>query len=44
MINLASVMTGADFWKTGVTLEDLDIDHMDKGQINTYLRDGIYGK
>jgi len=44
MINLASVMTGMDFWKTGVTLEDLDIDHMDKGQLNSYLRDGLYTK
>ena len=44
MINLASVMTGMDFWKTGVTLEDLDIDHMDKGQLNSYLRYGLYTK
>lgn len=44
MINLASVMTGEDFWETGVTLEDLDISHMDKGELNAYLRDGIYAK
>ncbi len=42
MITLGSVMTGIDFWKTGVTLKDLGIDHMDKQQLNAYLREGVY--
>jgi len=42
MITLASVMTGTDFWKKGVTLEDLGIGHMDKEELNTYLREGVY--
>ncbi|MGC9490344.1 MAG: NAD/NADP octopine/nopaline dehydrogenase family protein [Thermovirgaceae bacterium] len=28
MIHLASVMTDRDFWKTGVTLQDLGIAHL----------------
>ncbi len=42
MITLGSVMTGIDFWETGVTLRDLGIDHMDKQELNAYLREGVY--
>jgi opine dehydrogenase len=42
MIHLASVMTDRDFWKTGVTLQDLGIAHLNREEINDYLRKGIY--
>ncbi len=42
MITLASVMTERDFWKTGITLEDLGIAHMDKEMLNAFLREGVY--
>jgi len=42
MITLASVMTGTDFRASGVTLKDLGIDHMDRGALNAYLREGSY--
>ena len=42
MIHLASVMTGRDFWKTGVTLQDLGIAHLGRKQMNDYLREGVY--
>ena len=42
MITLGSVMTGKDFYKTGMTLEDLGIAHMDKDQILDYLHNGNY--
>ncbi|HPJ26279.1 MAG TPA: NAD/NADP octopine/nopaline dehydrogenase family protein [Synergistaceae bacterium] len=44
MITLASVMTEKDFWKTGVTLQDLGIAHMNREQINAFLREGIYSE
>ncbi len=44
MITLASVMTGTDFRKTGVTLEDLGISHMDRQMLNAYLREGVYSE
>lgn len=44
MITLGSVMTGIDFWKTGITLKDLGIDRMDRKQLNTFLRKGIWGE
>ena len=42
MITIASAMVGTDFYKTGVTLEDLDIGHMDKEQLLEYLNKGTY--
>lgn len=42
MITLASVMEGTDFWRTGLTLEDLGIGHMGKKELNEYLREGKY--
>ena len=42
MITLGSVMTGIDFYKTGLTLKDLGIAHMTKEQLQKYLREGIY--
>lgn len=42
MIHLASVMTDQDFWETGVSLKDLGIAHMDREEINEYLRKGTY--
>ena len=42
MITIASVMTGQDFYKTGVKLEDLGIGHLDKDQLLKYLNEGIY--
>jgi opine dehydrogenase len=44
MITLASVMTGTDFRKTGVTLEDLGIARMDRQMLNAYLREGVYSE
>ena len=42
MITIASVMTGQDFYKTGVKLEDLGIGHLDKDQLLKYLNEGVY--
>ncbi len=42
MITIASAMVGTDFYKTGVTLEDLDIGHMNKEQLLEYLNKGTY--
>ena len=42
MITIASVMTGQDFYKTGVKLEDLGIGHLNKEQLLQYLNDGVY--
>ena len=42
MITIASVMTGQDFYKTGVKLEDLGIGHLDKEQLLKYLNEGVY--
>lgn len=42
MITIASVMTGQDFYKTGVRLEDLGIGHLDKDQLLKYLNEGVY--
>ena len=42
MITLGSVMTGKDFYKNGLTLEDLGIAHMDKEQLLDYLNNGNY--
>lgn len=40
MINLASVMTGTDFYETGYTLEYLGLGDMDKDEILDYLHTG----
>ena len=42
MITIASTMVGTNFYETGVTLEDLDIGHMDKEQLLDYLNNGNY--
>ncbi|MCF7934779.1 MAG: NAD/NADP octopine/nopaline dehydrogenase family protein [Synergistales bacterium] len=41
MITLASIMAERDFWKEGVTLEDLGIGDMDSSALNRYLRQGV---
>lgn len=40
MITLASVMTGRDFLKEGLTLDDLGIGHLEKDELLTYLETG----
>ena len=40
MITIASVMTGQDFYGTGVKLEDLGIGHLDKEELLQYLNEG----
>lgn len=42
MITLASVMTGKDFYESGLTLADLGIGHMDRESLLAYLNEGIY--
>jgi opine dehydrogenase len=42
MINLASAILERDFYATGYTLDYLGIGHMNKEQLNLYLREGIY--
>jgi len=42
IITLALVMTGRDFYKEGLTLEDLGIGHLDKEQLLAYLNEGVY--
>lgn len=42
MITLASVMTGQDFYETGLTLKDLGIGHLDEKQLLAYLQRGEY--
>jgi len=42
MINLASAMLQRDFYQLGYTLDYIGIGHMDKEQMNKYLREGIY--
>jgi len=42
MITLGSVMTGIDFYKTGLTLKDLGIAHMTREQLLEYLNEGVY--
>lgn len=42
MINLASAMLQRDFYKLGYTLDYLGIGHMNKEEMNLYLRQGIY--
>ncbi len=42
MIVLASTMTGNDFMKNGMTLEDIGIGHLSKEQLLDYLNEGNY--
>ena len=42
MINLASAILGRDFYKVGYTLDYLGIGHMNKAEMNAYLREGTY--
>ncbi|KXT78907.1 NAD/NADP-dependent octopine/nopaline dehydrogenase family protein [Streptococcus sp. DD13] len=42
MITLGSVMTGRDFYQSGLTLEDLDLAHLDKEQTLDYLENGQF--
>lgn len=44
MITLASVMTGHDYYKEGMTLDDLGIGYLDKEQLLVYLHEGIYAE
>jgi opine dehydrogenase len=42
MITLASVMTKTDYWKIGLTLEDLGIAHLNKEELLAYLHEDKY--
>ena len=42
IITLASVMTGQDFFESGLTLDDLGIGHLDEKQLLDYLNNGVY--
>ncbi|MGT2743369.1 NAD/NADP-dependent octopine/nopaline dehydrogenase family protein [Streptococcus plurextorum] len=42
MITIGSVMTGHDFYQTGLTLEDLDLAHLTKEQVLDYLTTGNF--
>ena len=42
MITLASVLTGQDFFESGLTLDDLGIGHLDEKQLLDYLNNGVY--
>lgn len=42
MITLASVMTKTDYWKIGLTLEDLGIAHLSKEELLAYLHKDQY--
>lgn len=44
MITLGSVMTGRDFYKTGLTLDDLDLAHLNSEQVLNYLETGHFVK
>lgn len=44
MIVLGSVMTGMPFFKTGLTLEDLDLAHLSAEETLTYLETGHFRK
>ncbi len=41
-ITLGSVMTGKNFYETGITCKDIGIDHMTKEELLKYLDEGIY--
>ncbi|MBO4375293.1 MAG: NAD/NADP octopine/nopaline dehydrogenase family protein [Lachnospiraceae bacterium] len=42
MITLGSVMTGKDFYATGLTLDDLGIGHLGSRELLDYLENGVY--
>jgi len=42
MITLGSAMTGADYFKTGLTLDQLGIGSLSRGQLLDYLNNGVY--
>lgn len=44
MITLASIMTGHDYYKEGMKLDDLGIGHLDNEQLLKYLNEGVYEK
>ena len=41
-ITLGGVMTGKNFYETGLTLEELGIAHMTKDEMLKYLNEGVY--
>ena len=41
-ITIAGVMTGRNFYETGLTCKALGIDHMNKEQLLKYLDEGVY--
>lgn len=41
-ITLGGVMTGRNFFESGLTLEELGIAHMTKDEMLRYLNDGVY--
>lgn len=42
MITLGSVMTGRDFYQTGLTLEEIDLAHLSPEQVLSYLETGDF--
>lgn len=42
MITLGAVMTGQDFYASGLTLDDLGIGHLNKDELLAYLNEGVY--
>lgn len=42
MIRIGSIVSGEDYFKSGMTLEDLGIAHLSDSQLLTYLRKGDY--
>lgn len=44
MITIGSVMTGQDFYKSGLTLDDLDLAHLTAEQVLMYLETGQFVK
>ena len=42
MITLAGVMNQTDYYEQGMTLDDLDLGHMDKDQMLAYLNEGVF--
>jgi len=42
MIVLGGVMNKTNYFETGMTLEDLDLEHMTKEEMLAYLNEGVY--
>jgi opine dehydrogenase len=42
MILLGGIMSHADYFETGVTLDDLGIAHLDRDALLAYLHDGVF--